>query len=37
MTVNGNGNPTEDDLLSIIEIIKLSKERCLKIIEEVKL
>lgn len=36
MTVNGNGNPTAEDLISILEIIKLSKERCLIIIEEVK-
>lgn len=36
MTVNGNGNPTEQDLLVIADSFKLSKKRCLDIIVNIK-
>lgn len=36
MTVNGNGNPTIDDLLAIAESMHLSIERCKSIIKKIK-
>lgn len=36
ITVNGNGNPTEEDLLKIQEQFKLNKERCMEIINKIK-
>lgn len=36
MTANGNGNPTETDLLAIAEIMKLSITECKKIISNTK-
>ena len=36
MTANGNGNPTEEDLLFIAKHFKLSITKCKQIIEEIK-
>ena len=36
MTVNGNGNPTEEDLLLIGKEFKLSIEKCKQIIQQIK-
>ena len=36
MTVNGNGKPTELDLLKVAKFMKLSMSKCKQIIEEVK-
>lgn len=36
MTVNGNGNPTEKDLLEIAKTFKLSLKRCKDIIDDIK-
>ncbi len=36
MTVNGVGNPTESDILQVAIVMKLSLQKCRKIIEKVK-
>lgn len=36
MTVNGAGNPTDDDILALAEDFKLNVQTCRKIMEEVK-
>ena len=36
MTVNGNGNPTEEDLMLIAKHFKLSIQTCQNIIKELK-
>ena len=36
MTVNGNGIPTEKDLLDVGEIIKIPKHKCTEIIDKIK-
>ena len=36
MTINGVGNPNEEDLLKIIEIMNLSKNKCIDIIKRIK-
>ena len=36
MTVNSNGNPTEDDLLAVCDIMNLQKDICKKIISHIK-
>ena len=36
MSVNGNGNPTEKDILAVAENCKLNMERCRTIMGEVK-
>lgn len=36
MTVNGNGNPTEEDLILICKEFKLSLEKCEEIIDNIK-
>ena len=36
MSVNGNGNPTEKDILAVAENCKLNMERCRTIMSEVK-
>lgn len=36
MTVNGNGNPTEMDMLHVAKNFHLSNKKCKEIIEEVK-
>ena len=33
MTVNGNGNPTKNDLLAVAEQFKLSKTKCKEILD----
>lgn len=37
MAVLGNGNPTEKDLLAIAKEVKLSKSKCFKILEHIKI
>ena len=36
MTVNGNGKPTEDDLIEVAKIMKLSKTKCAEILKTCK-
>ena len=36
MTVNGAGNPTDDDILALAEDFKLNLQTCRKIMEEIK-
>lgn len=36
MTVNGNGNPTEADLMQVAQIMKLNKKRCEQILSDCK-
>lgn len=36
MTINGNGLPTEKDLLEVAKIIKLSLKECEKIVKKIK-
>ncbi|MCQ2104483.1 MAG: type II toxin-antitoxin system HipA family toxin [Fibrobacter sp.] len=36
MTVNGNGNPSEDDMLAVADCCGLQKAACTKILESVK-
>ena len=36
MTINGAGNPTDDDILALAEDFKMNLPTCRKIMEEVK-
>ena len=36
MTVNGVGNPTEEDLLEVAKIMKLSPQKCKDVISKIK-
>ena len=36
MTVNGEGNPSDKDLLAVAKDVGMSKEKCQKIMEEIK-
>ena len=36
MTINNNGNPCDEDLLTIAKDFKLSQEKCMKIMNEIK-
>ena len=36
MTVNGNGNPTKDDLLAVVKEFRLSVSKCKSIIANIE-